>query len=155
MQMLKAEPQPTAGLGAVRAVTRTETLAENTVARRQGHSNLKRIRLPNGRPIGGLSTQGDLLVWTRRVLQKHVYRLWHAWTINKGILLQLIYADVVLVRYVAPWGLYEILLEDFVEWCLDDPGGPDGEHIFGVECAKWRFTPQHEQLHLFRLSELR
>jgi len=107
------------------------------------------IRLPNGKPVGQLIWEEGLLVWERRVSAKHVWRKRNAWSINRGILEQLIAVGVQLLRYTASEGDYELTLDTFLSQRKCDEGAACGEDVFSVPRCRWRFLPNLNGLPLF------
>jgi len=150
MNRVKAKPQPAKELGNVRTAIRTQNeISGLTVSDPVETSNLPIIRLPSGLPVGTLIWEEGLLVWERRVSAKHVWRKRNAWSINRGILDQLLALGVQLIRYVATEGNYELALETFLSERTCDEGAACGEDVFSVPRCRWRFLPDLQGLPLF------
>jgi len=150
MNRVKAKPQPAKELGNVRTAIRTQCqTSRSTITDRTQTSNLPIIRLPGGQPVGRLVWEEGILVWERRVSAKHVWRKRNAWSINRGILEQLIALGVQLLRYTASEGDYELTLDTFLSQRECDEGAACGEDVFSVPRCRWRFLPDLQGLPLF------
>lgn len=157
MRTINEKPQPTKGLGLIRAATRTNQKAiRATIHTHKPTDNLPLVRLPGtGKPVGKLRYEAGCLVWERTVGKAHVLRMVDGWTINRGILRQLSKARVDLVRYVAPEGVYEITLSVFMEACRLWEGLANGEDVYSLPRSShhWHFQPNTKLLGLFDMVD--
>jgi len=150
MKRVEEKPQPAKELGNVRTAIRTqEKASRNTIANHSETSNLPIIRLPKGKPVGRLLAEAGCLIWERNVSPAHILRMRDAWTINAGIRRQLEAYRVVLVRYIALDGVYEVGLDEFRERSEQHRGLAGGEDVFSLPRHEWRFRPNLCQLELF------
>jgi len=150
MNRMKAKPQPAKALGNARTAIRTRNdKLRLTVSDSVETSNLPIIRLPNGKPVGRLLVEAGCLIWERNVSPAHILRMRDAWTINEGIWRQLEAYRVVLVRYIALDGVYEVLLAEFRRKSQLHPKLASGEDVHSLPRREWRFRPNLCQLELF------
>jgi len=150
MNRAKRNPQPIRELGNVRIAVRTQNeISRLTVSDSAQTSNLPIIRLPNGQPVGGLLVDAGCLIWERKVSPAHILRMRNAWTVNYGILQQLESFSVVLLRYIAADGVYELPLQEFRRKAQRHPKFAAGEDVYSVPRREWRFRPNLCQLELF------
>ena len=98
------------------------------------------ILLPNGRPVGRVTLEGRLRAWIRRVsFEKHYLRCDRAWTINKGVLLQLVDHGIDLIAYDSGPDRYTITLEGIISQSRMLPGfGPESEDVYSLPTAEWQ-----------------
>ena len=89
------------------------------------------------------------LIWERKVSPAHILRMRNAWTVNYGILQQLESFSVVLLRYIAADGVYELPLQEFRRKAQRHPKFAAGEDVYSVPRREWRFRPNLCQLELF------
>jgi len=107
-------------------------------------------RLGNGRRVGRYIREAGSIVWARNISARHILYTRDALTINRGLLQQIRRAGVALVRYrLKGAGSYEIALDQFVADAVQLPGLANGEDVFCVPRANWRFTPELGGLTLF------
>jgi len=135
--------------GNANATSKSRMIVATAAQDRQDTCPSDVIRLPNGKPVGKLSWEAGLLVWMRNVSPAHILRMRDAWTINYGILQQLGSLSVVLLRYIAADGVYELPLEEFRRKAQRHPKFAAGEDVYSMPRREWRFRPNLCQLELF------
>ncbi len=80
----------------------------------QRFTRLALVRTPSGTIIGEIILEGDRRVFVRRVIERVRFRLHDAWPLGAFALQQLVHWRVAVIRYLAPDGIYQTTLEDFL-----------------------------------------
>lgn len=107
-------------------------------------------RLPHGGKVGSCLKEDGVLVWERKITQKHILRFLDALTINVGLLRQLQRDGVQRIRYKLDGdGVYEIPLPTFLERCSILQGFAGGEDVYALPRSEWCYLPTLKHLDLF------
>jgi len=110
------------------------------------------VRLPGGTPVGKVYLEEGIRIWERRVTARHVLRMSDSFTINQPVLRQLRNLRVVLIRYVAPEGTYELDLDAFIAMSKRHRFPSMAEDVLAVPRADWRFRPRFDGFGLFAFA---
>jgi len=110
------------------------------------------VRLPGATPVGKVYLEEGIRVWERRVTARHILRMSDSFTINEPILRQLRNFRVVLIRYVAPEGTYELDLDAFTAMSKRHRFPSMDEDVLAVPRTVWRFRPRFDGSGLFAFT---
>ena len=97
--------------------------------------------LPSSYVVGRFLNEDGNKVWERFVTDRHLLRMLDSYTINAGILDQLLEHRVDRIRYVTTRGTYEIPLRDFISQSKLLRGFANGENVHALARSAWSYRP--------------
>ena len=116
----------------------------------QKHLSRKRVVGANGPTlrssfvVGRFLSEDEHKVWERFVTDRHILRMLDAFTINAGILDQLVESGVDRIRYVTKSGSYTVSLPHFVSRSRVLEKFANGEDVYALKRSDWTFATWRE-----------